>query len=58
MPTVIYNAVIGGVSIGLTFSKQRAETWIRQSMYKGKKEVRAVAYKEPHDVSVRVQVDG
>lgn len=52
VPTTIYNVLVCGVSIGMTFSLLRAEEWLRDSMSRGEKEIRAVRYQAPHDSSV------
>jgi hypothetical protein len=44
MNRVIYNVLIGGVSVGMTFNKSEAMSWVAQSMYQGKKEILTVAY--------------
>ena len=41
----VFNVLIGGVSIGLTFNRNEAANWIAQSMYKGSKEIIAVPYR-------------
>ena len=40
----IYNVLIGGCSIGLTFKLAEAQDWVRSSMFEGTKEIRAVNY--------------
>lgn len=44
MQTVIYNVVIGGVSVGMTFSITEAENWVKRTMFKGEKKIYPVAY--------------
>lgn len=53
-PNVIYNVLIGGYSIGMTFSLPKAMTWLHKSMYKGNKVVRAVRYTEPNNLTIKV----
>ena len=35
----VYNVVIAGYSIGLTFEKAEAERWLRESTYPGRDKV-------------------
>lgn len=42
----VYNVLIGGFSIGLTFNRTEALSWMQQSMYQGRKEVLTIPYKE------------
>lgn len=46
---LIYNVMIAGVSIGMTFNRLEAEDWKRSSMYSGDKRVVAVHYTEERD---------
>lgn len=42
---VIFNVLIGGVSVGMTFNRNEAASWVSQSMYQGRKEIVSVPYK-------------
>lgn len=42
---VVYNVLIGGMSIGMTFNKSEAVSWMTSSRYQGDKKIVAVAYK-------------
>lgn len=44
MKRVIYNVLIGGTSIGLTFKLAEAQQWLKESMYTGSKKIVKVAY--------------
>lgn len=56
-PTVIYNALAGGFSIGVTFSKAKAEAWLARS-HATKKEIRAYPYKEPQGLTYEIDYYG
>ena len=36
---VIYNVLIAGTSIGITFRKSEAEAWVKQSNHPGEKKI-------------------
>ena len=44
MSKIIYNVLIGGNSIGMTFKRTEAEAWLKASMYPGEKQIVAVKY--------------
>lgn len=43
-PKIIYDVVIGGVSVGMTFYKPEAQAWIAASTYNGSKFIFEVPY--------------
>lgn len=38
----VYNVLIGGCSIGLTYVEKEAQHWLAASSYPGKKEIRRI----------------
>jgi hypothetical protein len=48
--TVVYNVLVGGFSIGLTFNHNEAVSWLQSSSFQGRKEIIAVRYNVDGDV--------
>lgn len=41
---MVYNVLIGGYSIGLTFKLDEAQSWVRESMFNGTKQIVPARY--------------
>lgn len=46
-PDVVYNVIVAGTSIGLTFHKPEAERWVKSSMHPEPATILGVPYRVP-----------
>lgn len=44
MHSIVYNVLIGGTSVGLTFDKREALNWLARSSFQGSKVIVPVPY--------------